>query len=138
MAPASAAAQADRPLTDEKLLTTNFERSRALHWGAAILGHMIAEPSVPVDLVDRARMLVPALPDRAVIDALSRGVPVKLTLSQTEAIRGARDLLEALTAAGVATTTGGRDVVEATLRHFPLPEEDNAGFLLWPDLPAPP
>ncbi|MDP9123370.1 MAG: hypothetical protein M3N82_02020 [Pseudomonadota bacterium] len=119
------------------MVTTNFERCRALHWGAAILNELLIEPSAPVDLADLARGIVPALPDRAVIDALGQGAAIKLTSSQAAAIQGARALLEQLAAAGVAVTVGGRDVIEATLRHFPLAYEDNAGFLHWPGAPSP-
>ncbi len=123
---------------DEAIMTTNFERGRALHWGAAILSQLLIEASAPIDLVERARKLVAELPNQAVIDALSEGASIKLTPSQVRAIRGTRDALERLTAAGVAITTGGRTGVEATLRHFPLPDDDNAGFLLWPAAPPSP
>lgn len=118
-------------------MTTNFERCRALHWGSAILKELLIEPSAPADLADLARGIVPALPDRAVIDALGQGAAIKLTSSEAAAIKGARALLEQLAAAGVAMTAGGRDVIEATLRHFPLAYEDNAGFLHWPEAPSP-
>lgn len=119
-------------------MTTNFERCRALHWGAAILNELLVETSAPIDLAELACRLVPALPDGAVIDAMGEGALIKLTSAQAAAVRGARSLLEQLAAAGVAVTVDGRDVLEATLRHFPLAYEDNAGFLYWPVPPSPP
>jgi len=78
------------------MVTTNFEPCRAQHWGAAILNELLIEPSAPVDLAGIARGIVPALPDRAVIDALGQGAAIKLTSSQAAAIQGARALLEQL------------------------------------------
>ncbi len=117
-------------------MTTNLERCRALHWGSVILNELLIEPSAPVDFVDLVRELLPVLPDHAVIAALGQGAEIKLTPSQAGTVRDSRVLLEQLAAAGVAVTVDGRDVIEATLRHFPLAYEDNAGFLCWPAAPT--
>jgi hypothetical protein len=122
------------------MMTTNFERCRSLHWGAAILNELLTEPWAPADLAERARGILPKFPDSATIAALAEGASIKLTSSQTEAIRGMRAVLEQLADTDIVVTIGEREGLDATLRHFPLSwlEADNAGFLLWPELPAPP
>ncbi len=121
-------------------MTTNFERCRSLLWGAALLDELLNQPRAPTHMVERARGILANFPDSETLAALAEGASIKLTASQTDAIRGMRAVLEQLTDTDVVVTIGEREGLDAVLRHFPLSwlEADNAGFLLWPDMPAPP
>ena len=112
-------------------MTTTSERCRALRWGAEILSEMQVEPSVSGDLAERARALIQSYPSSSVIDALEEGQALQLTPQQIQAIDDTSALLRRLPALGVALIEPS---LEATLRHFPLPGEENGGFWwnLWP------
>jgi hypothetical protein len=107
-------------------MTTRYERCRALHWSAAILHELQVEPSIAVELAERARSIALSYPLPGVIEALNQGEATQLTPGQIQAISAMRSLLASFPSTSVHT----QDFIERVLRHFPYPNEDNAG--IWP------
>ena len=112
-------------------MTTYFERARSLYWGRQILDEVRHHPSLPSVLVQRARDLYQLYPPAVYIEAVAAGATARFSASEVQAIHATGVFLKELDRRESELRLF--DLVARTLRHYPSPFQENAGFVYWPD-----
>jgi hypothetical protein len=124
-------------------MTMPIERTRSLRWGFELLTTLADDNEVPIDLRERAQLLMTTYPSPEQVTQLISSNSAALPTGVGVAIEQARELFTdvQLTCRGAATT---RRDLQFTLRHFPLPghaESRERGFPggieFWIDLETP-